>query len=61
MPSAMEPRFAGRGVLIVFVTVILGLDLIAGAQCNNTWTGKAGDNQWSTAENWSKGVPVSML
>lgn len=24
-----------------------------------TWTGAAGDNNWSTAENWSKGVPVS--
>ena len=32
----------------------------ASPTCSNTWTGSAGDHQWTTAGNWSTGaVPVS--
>src|SRR5437016_125915 len=44
-----------RGLL----TVVSLLALARPAAAQFTWTGNGADNNWSTAANWSGGVPVS--
>jgi fibronectin-binding autotransporter adhesin len=55
-----SPRAQGaRGVSTVAAKNPLPLTVTCGSGTNN-WTGTAGDNQWTTASNWSTGaVPVS--
>ncbi len=39
------------------VSVVGGDTLITTSLVNDTWTGDGGDSQWTTADNWSGGVP----
>jgi len=54
-PAPREKRL-NHVILLGFVFLLcLASTLPAAAQCTDSWTGSAGDNNWGTSANWSTG------
>ncbi|MGB2592707.1 MAG: SBBP repeat-containing protein, partial [Candidatus Acidiferrum sp.] len=58
LAAALPSNLSGGGV-VAMISGLPNSDLTEACTGSNNWVGTAGDNQWTTATNWSNGVPVS--